>query len=210
MKYIEQFVTFAKTQYQGIVQIIRSDNAKELCKGPILAMYAKFGIKHERSYVGTPQQNDIVERKHRHLLEMASSLHFQSSVLEKLWGKRLESFVYLINRMALSILHKQSPYSRLFGGLPSFDHLRTFSCLCYAITLSQGRTKFQPRVDPYVFMCYPFGQKGYKLYNLVSHKIFISRDVVFCEKHFPFHIKPHLFSSISIIFTNFNYRLYLP
>lgn len=48
------------------------------------------------------------------------------------------------------------------------------------------RDKFQPRVVPCVFVGYPFGQKGYKLYNLKTKSILISRDVIFHESIFPY------------------------
>ena len=37
-----------------------------------------------------------------------------------------------------------------------------------------------------MFLGYPFNIKGYKLFDLQSHSIFISRDVIFHEKVFPF------------------------
>lgn len=61
--------------------MIRSDNAKELYEGEMLNVYKNFGIEHQRSCIETLQQNGVVERKHRHLLELARVLYFQSNVL---------------------------------------------------------------------------------------------------------------------------------
>lgn len=36
-------------------------------------------------------------------------------------------------------------------------------------------------------MGYPFGYKGYKLYDIATKKFIISRDVLFFEHKFPFH-----------------------
>ncbi|XP_019245187.1 PREDICTED: uncharacterized protein LOC109225050 [Nicotiana attenuata] len=46
--------------------------------------------------------------------------------------------------------------------------------------------KFEPRTTPHVFVGYPFGTKGYKVLNLATKRIHISRDVVFHESVFPF------------------------
>ena len=46
---------------------------------------------------------------------------------------------------------------------------------------------FDSRGQMCIFLGYLFGIKGYKLLDLQSHTIFISRDVVFHESIFPFH-----------------------
>lgn len=38
-----------------------------------------------------------------------------------------------------------------------------------------------------MFIGYPFNVKGYRVFDLHSHYIFISRDIIFYESVFPFH-----------------------
>jgi len=91
-----------------------------------------------------------------------------------------------------------TPYQVIFGKPHSYDFLRTFGCLCFASTPSHNRPKFAPRATSCVFIGYPQGKKGYKLLELSTRKILISRDVSFHESIFPFssssstqHIFPH-------------------
>jgi len=58
--------------------------------------------------------------------------------------------------------------------------------LAFASTLPSSRNKFSPKVVPTVFVGYPIGCKGFKLYSLDTKKFFVSRDVVFHESIFPF------------------------
>lgn len=93
----------------------------------------------------------------------------------------------LLNRMPLTVLSNVSPYEKLFGDVPNLDYFWVFGCLCFVSTLKQNRSKFHPRVVQNVFLGYPLGQKSYKVLNLDTFQISISRDVVFNEQHFPFH-----------------------
>ena len=61
-----------------------------------------------------------------------------------------------------------------------------FGCLCFAHQARRDRDKFGVRSRRCVFVGYPFGKKGWKLYDLERHEFFVSRDVVFDEMEFPF------------------------
>ena len=92
----------------------------------------------------------------------------------------------MINRLPTPFLQYKSPYEVLFHQIPSYSQLRTFGCLCFATNVTPHRHKFTPRARKLDFLGYPFNIKGYKLFDLQTHSIFISRDVVFHEKVFPF------------------------
>ena len=57
------------------------------------------GIIHQSSCVDTPHQNEVAERKNRHILEVARSLMFSTHVLKHFWGEAILATTYLINRM---------------------------------------------------------------------------------------------------------------
>lgn len=185
---LECFVNYAEKQFKSKVLCIRSDNALELTEGTLKQFYLRKGIVNQTSCVHTPQQNGVVERKHRHLLETARALFLQSKLPDRYWGESILCATYLINRMPLSSLGNVTPYSILYREDPDYDILRTFGCLCYVSTLKVQRSKFQPRAEPGIFLGYPPNQKGYKVLNLNTNQVIVSRDVTFHEFHFPFHL----------------------
>ena len=65
-----------------------------------------------------------------------------------------------------------------------------FGYLAFPSTLSTHCTKFQPRARICIFHGYPVGIKGYRLYDVSTKEIFVSRDVVFHESTFSFSSMP--------------------
>jgi len=93
---------------------------------------------------------------------------------------------HLINRLPTKVLQGKTPYEKLHASAPTYSHLRVFGCLCFMATHKQGRDKFQSRATAYVFLGYLIGQKGYKVMDLETHKVYVSRDITFHENVFPF------------------------
>ena len=100
--------------------------------------------------------------------------------------------------MPLKAIFFQTPYEKLHGSKPSMEHLKVFGCLCYCSTNKTHRTKFDQRAIPCVFLGYPAHQKAYKVLTLDTNKIIVTRDLVFHEKHFPFHFTASTPTSLPI------------
>lgn len=110
-------------------------------------------VVFQRSCVYTPQQNGIVERKHRHILQVARVLKFQSQVPIEFWGE----------------CAFKTPFELLYSKPPSYAHLRVFDCLAYTTNVHTSH-KFDQRATPSIFISYPDGQKGCKLYDKSTKK----------------------------------------
>ncbi|XP_060201819.1 uncharacterized protein LOC132630248 [Lycium barbarum] len=164
------------------IQAVRSDNAFELrSSNEAIQFFSTHGIFHQTSCPHTPQQNGVVERKHKHLLETSRALLFQSKLPVKYWGECVLAATYLINRFPSPLLHHKTPFELLYGSVPAYNHLKSFGCLCFATVPITQRDKFKSRSLTCVFIGYCLGKKGYKLLSLSNHKFLFSRDVVFNE-----------------------------
>ena len=153
---IPNFAKMVKTQFNGSIKTIRSDNETEFY---LKEFFHSNGILHQLSYVDTPQQNAIIERKHQHILNVARALKFQSQVLLCFWGDCILTVVHLINRIPSKSLGNKTPYEMLFHSPPSYTHLRCFGCLCFISTSSSHRHKFASRSRKCVFLGYPWHKR---------------------------------------------------
>ncbi|KAG7536483.1 GAG-pre-integrase domain [Arabidopsis suecica] len=175
------YLLLAKSE---VLKTVRSDNGTEfMC---LSSYFREHGIIHQTSCVGTPQQNGRVERKHRHILNVARALLFQASLPIKFWGEAVLTAAYLINRTPSSLHKGLSPYEILHDSKPNYDQLRVFGSACYVHHLSRDKDKFGERSRLCIFVGYPFAQKGWKVFDIEKNEFLISRDVVFRETIFPY------------------------
>jgi len=183
--FLRKFITMVKTQFETNVKIVRSDNGLEFTSKTMQQFYHDHGILRQSSCVETPQQNGRVERKHRHVLNVARALLFQAHLPIKFWGECVLAAVHLINRTPSKVLQGKTPFEVLYNKKPSYDHIKVFGTLCFAQN-TRVKDKFTPRGRKCVFLGYPFGQKGWKVFDLETQDFFVSRDVIFHETIFPY------------------------
>ncbi|XP_049373651.1 uncharacterized protein LOC125838649 [Solanum verrucosum] len=157
-----------------------TDSDSEHCT--VSKLLRDLGIIHQSSCVYTLQQNGVVERKHRYILDTTRAIRFQANVHLKFWGECVSTVVYLINRLPF---FGKVPFEALHGHIPDLNHLRVFGCLGY-VTCLRKSDKFSPRAAPAIFLGYSLTQKGYLMFNLHTDSFIVSRDVVFKEDVFPF------------------------
>ena len=73
---IKNFFSYVSTQFASHIKIFRSDNGGEFLS--LQSFFKDNDVLFQHSCVYTPQQNGVVERKHRHILQVARALKFQA------------------------------------------------------------------------------------------------------------------------------------
>ncbi|GJV02370.1 retrovirus-related pol polyprotein from transposon TNT 1-94 [Tanacetum coccineum] len=159
---------------------LRTDNGLEFCNQEFNNLCKESGIARHLTVVGTPQQNGLAERMNRMLLNKVRCLLIQSSLPDSFWAEATMTAAYLINRSPSTTLEKKTHIDLWSGHPANYEMLRIFGCVAYS-HVNQGKLK--PRAIKCIFLRYPEGVKGYRLWRLddVKPKIIISRDVVFNE-----------------------------
>ena len=182
---LKSFFSMISTQYNSTVKILRSNNGSEFINSSVHDFFHFEGVIHQTTCVYTPQQNGVVKRRHRYILEIARALRFEAAIPITFWGDCVLIVVHLINRIPSSFLENKSPYEIYFKTPFYLDHLKFFGCLAYAVSVDR-KDKFVARGLPVVFLGYSATQRGYKLYDLHAKRVLFSRDVIFHESVFPF------------------------
>ncbi|GJZ18409.1 retrovirus-related pol polyprotein from transposon TNT 1-94 [Tanacetum coccineum] len=159
---------------------LRTDNGLEFCNQEFNNLCKESEIARHLTVEGTPQQNGLAERMKRTLLHKVRCLLIQFGLPDSFWAEATVTQAYMINRSSSTALEKKTPMDLWSGHPANYKMLRIFGCVAYS-HVNQGKLK--PRAIKCIFLGYPEGVKGYRLWRLddVKPNIIISRDVVFNE-----------------------------
>ncbi|CAL8990800.1 unnamed protein product [Prunus brigantina] len=113
---------------------------------------------------------------------MAKCMMFEKGMPLEFWAEAVNTAVYVLNRSPTKALDKKTPFEAYSGRKPGLKHLRVFGSLCYAHVPNPQRQKLDLASKRCVFLGYGSCEKGYRLYNITTEKVIISRDVVFNEE----------------------------
>ena len=78
-----------ETQFSKPIKVFKSDNAQEYKAHEFTSVLHQFGIVLHSSYAGTSQQNDRVERKLHHILDVVRATTIAASTPSQFWGNLL-------------------------------------------------------------------------------------------------------------------------
>nr|GEW08156.1 retrovirus-related Pol polyprotein from transposon TNT 1-94 [Tanacetum cinerariifolium] len=109
--------------------------------------YEKVRISHETSIARTPQQNGVVERRNRTLIEAARTMLIYAKDPLFLWAKAVTTACYTQNYSITRLRHGKTPYELLHNKPPDLSFLHVFDALCYLTNDSENLEKLQPKAD---------------------------------------------------------------
>ncbi|KAL2232792.1 UNVERIFIED_CONTAM: Retrovirus-related Pol polyprotein from transposon TNT 1-94 [Sesamum indicum] len=180
----EKWKTLVENQTSKKLKSLRTDNGLEFCNKQFSEMCDKYGIRRHKTNPYTPQQNGVAERMNRTLLEKVRCLLISSGLSKTFWGEAVLTAAHLINLSPSVPLSGKIPELMWNGKLPDLSYLRVFGCSAF---VHQNVDKLEPRSLKCIFIGYPKGVKGYRLWvrSQPGFKVLISRDVTFNENEMP-------------------------
>ncbi|GJV92797.1 retrovirus-related pol polyprotein from transposon TNT 1-94 [Tanacetum coccineum] len=145
--FIIKFLKMIQLRLKALVRRIRTNNGTEFVNQNLREYYEKVGISHETFVARSPQQNGVVERRNRTLIEATRTMLIYAKALLFLWAKAVATACYTQNRSVIRLCHEKKPYELLHDKLPDLSFLYVFGALYYPINDSEKLGKLQPKAD---------------------------------------------------------------
>jgi hypothetical protein len=117
-------------------------------------------------------------------------------VFSKFWGEVVLTAVSLINTIPSSHSSGLSPFEKLYGYALDYSSFRVFGCTCFILRPYVERSKLSFRSTICVLLGYGEGKKGYRCFDPIIQKLYVSRHVVFLE-HISFFSIPSTTHSLT-------------
>ncbi|GKC32702.1 retrovirus-related pol polyprotein from transposon TNT 1-94 [Tanacetum coccineum] len=151
-EFIIKFLKQIQVGLNKTVRYIRTDNGTEFVNQFLTKYYESVGIFHQKSVLKTPQQNGIVERRNRTLMEAARTMLIFSKASMFLWVEVVATACYTKNQSLIHTRHNKTPYKLAHDKKPDLKFLRVFSALCYPTNDSEDLEKLRPTSDIGIFV----------------------------------------------------------
>nr|GFA45080.1 retrovirus-related Pol polyprotein from transposon TNT 1-94 [Tanacetum cinerariifolium] len=149
-----QLINFVQ-KFLGTVKF-RNDHVAK-----IMEYYEEFGISHETSVARSPQQNGVVERRNRTVIEAARTMLIYAQAPLFLWAEAVATACFAHNRSIIRLRHGKTPYELLHSKLPNLSFFHVFGALCYPTNDSENLGKLQPKADIGIFIGYAPTKKAF-------------------------------------------------
>jgi transposase InsO family protein len=118
----KSFIKGIHNEFETTIKRVRSDNGSEFKNTRIDELCDDFENRHQFSTKYTLQSNDLVERKNRTLIDMASSMFSEYNVSHSFWAEAIDTACYCNNRLYCHPLKEKTPYDLLNGRKPNIAY----------------------------------------------------------------------------------------
>ncbi|GKC27832.1 retrovirus-related pol polyprotein from transposon TNT 1-94, partial [Tanacetum coccineum] len=138
------------------------------------------GIRHETSTARTPEQNGIVKRRNRTLVEAARTMLSVAKVPLFFWAEAIATACFTQNRSLVIPRHEKTPYHIINAQKPSVKFFHIFGSLCYIVRDGENLDKMKEKGNACIFVGYSTQSKAYRVFNkrtkIIAETIHVNFD----------------------------------
>nr|GFC19410.1 retrovirus-related Pol polyprotein from transposon TNT 1-94 [Tanacetum cinerariifolium] len=178
---IISFIKKTQGNLQLQVQHVRTDNGTEFKNKTLAKFFDEFGISQQFSAARTPQQNGVMERKNRTLVEATRTMLTFVNLPLFLWAEAIATACFIQNRLIIHKRFDKTPYELMNKGKPNIKFFCVFGCRCYLFNDYEDVGKLKAKRDIGVFVGYSKESATFRIYNKRTCKIQESVNVNFDE-----------------------------
>ncbi|GKB63264.1 gag-pol polyprotein, partial [Tanacetum coccineum] len=157
------------------------DNGTEFVNQTLCDFYENVSILHQTLVARTPQQNGVVKRQNRTLMEAARTMLIFSKAPMFLWAEGINTACYTQNRSLIRLRCNKNPYELMHDKKPDLSFFHVFGSLCYPTNDSEDLGKLNAKADIGIFIRYALAKKSFRIYNRRTQKIIETIHVTFDE-----------------------------
>nr|GEV04264.1 retrovirus-related Pol polyprotein from transposon TNT 1-94 [Tanacetum cinerariifolium] len=179
--FIIKFLKMIQVRLNVPVRRIQTDNGTEFVNQTLRDYYEAVGISHETSVARSLQQNGVVERCNRTLIEAARTMLIYAQASLFLWEETVATACYTHNRSIIRLRHGKTPYELLHNKLPELSFFHVFGALCYLTNDNKNLGKLQPKAIIGIFIGYAPTKKAFRIHNRRTRRIVETIHVDFDE-----------------------------
>nr|GFC71507.1 hypothetical protein [Tanacetum cinerariifolium] len=168
---IVSFIKKTQVNLQLQVQRVRIDNGTEFKNKTLAKFFDEVGITQQFFAARTPQQNGVVERRNRTLVEAVRNMLTFENLSSFLWVEAIATSCFKQNH---SIIHKhfdKTPYELMNKRKPNIKFFCVFRCRCYLLNDYEDVGKLKAKGDIGVFVGYSKESVSFIIYNKQTRKI---------------------------------------
>nr|GEX61400.1 hypothetical protein [Tanacetum cinerariifolium] len=145
------------------------------------AYFASEGILHQTFVARTPEQNGVVERQNRTLVEAARTMLNATKVPLFFWAEAIATTCFTQSRSLVIPRHEKTPYHIINERKPSVKFFHIFGSLCYIIRDGENLDKMKEKGDACIFVGYSTQSRAYRVFNKRTRVIVETIHVNFNE-----------------------------
>jgi transposase InsO family protein len=150
----KNFHVWIQNEAQYHVVSFHNDNEREYTYNEFEIYLCRHGIKHQTTVPYNTQQNGVVERIKRTLLNMVRSMMFFKNVKLMFWADVVLCAIYVKVCAHLMALQNNISYEMWYGHIRLVRHLGVFGSTCYALIPKVQRSKLDVRSQKCIFLGY--------------------------------------------------------
>nr|GFB72850.1 retrovirus-related Pol polyprotein from transposon TNT 1-94 [Tanacetum cinerariifolium] len=155
------FLRLVQRGLQAQVGVVRTKKGTEFLNQTLHAYFVAEGIRHQTSVARTPEQNGVVERRNRTLVEAARTMLSAAKVPLFFWAEAIATACFTQNRSLVIPCHEKTPYHIINDRKPSVKFFHIFGFICYIVRDGENLDKMKEKGDECIFVGYSTQLKAY-------------------------------------------------